>query len=76
MIFRENRYPTLWIFCFSTAVTLQIRSRSPKSKQFFVMSQLYIHKNLVGIQPLIQRYCADKKVSQNFQFFYCYDLEN
>ena len=32
----------LLIFSFSTAVTLKIRSRSPKSNQFFVMSQLYI----------------------------------
>ena len=27
---------------FSTAVTLKIRSRSPKSNLYFVMSQLYI----------------------------------
>ena len=30
-VFRENRY-------FSTAVTLKIRSKSPKSNQFFAMS--------------------------------------
>ena len=30
------------IFSFCTAVTLKIRSRSPKSNQSFIMSQLYI----------------------------------
>ena len=40
---------------FSTAVTLKIRSRSPKSNQFFAMSQLYIHGNLVRIQPVIHK---------------------
>ena len=43
------------IFSFSTAVTLKIRSRSPKSNQFFVMSQLYINANLLRIQPLVQK---------------------
>ena len=42
-ISRENRCPPPDIFSFSTAVTLKIRSRSPKSNQFFVMPQLYIH---------------------------------
>ena len=46
---------TPWIFSFSTAVTLKIRSRSPKSKQFFIMFQLHIHENSVRIQPLIQK---------------------
>ena len=46
---------------FSTAVTLNIRSRSPKSNHFFVMSQLFIHENLVRIQPLFTRYCAHKE---------------
>ena len=40
---------------FSTAVILKIWSRSPKSNQFFVMSQLYIHENLVRIQPLVHK---------------------
>ena len=39
---------------FSTAVTLKIRSRSPKYNHFFGMSQLYIHANLVRIQTLVQ----------------------
>ena len=39
--------PQPCIFSYSTAVTLKIRSRSPKSNQFFVMSKLCIHENLV-----------------------------
>ena len=35
----------------SPAVTLKIRSRSPKPNQLFIMSQCYIHKNLVKIRP-------------------------
>ena len=37
----------------SPAVTLKIRSRSPKPYQLFVMSQCYIHANLVKIHPLV-----------------------
>ena len=44
-------------FSFSTAVTLKIGSRSPKSNQFFVMSN-YISSNHWSIS-----YCADKKVT-------------
>ena len=57
-VFRENRcshpHPTM-IFSFSTAVTLKIKSRSQKSDQFFVMSQVYTHENLVKIQPLVHK---------------------
>ena len=48
------RCPQPWIFSFSTAVTLKIRSRSPKSK-FFVMSKSYIYENLVRIQLLVYK---------------------
>ena len=41
--------PQPWIFIFSTAMTLKIRSRSPKSNHFFFKSQLNIHKTLVRI---------------------------
>ena len=43
-------------FSFFTAVTSKIRSRSPKSNQFFVTSQLYIHENLrtIGSQDIVQ----------------------
>ena len=37
---------------------------SPKSNQFFVMFQLYIHKNLVRTQPLVHKILckiSDKK---------------
>ena len=34
----------------SPEVTLKIRSRSPKPNQLFIMSQCYIHANLVKIQ--------------------------
>ena len=35
----------------SPAVTLKIMSRSPKPNQLFIMSQCYIHANLVKIHP-------------------------
>ena len=60
-VFRENRWPPPphptppWIFSFSIAVTLKIRSGSPKSNQSFLMSQLHIHENLVRIQPLVHK---------------------
>ena len=54
--------PQPWIFSFSTAVILKIRPWSPKSNQFFVMSQLYDHEkfgrhptngsqDILGISP-------------------------
>ena len=49
--------PPTDIFSFSTAETLKIRTGTPKSKQFFVMimTQLYIHENLIRIQPLVYK---------------------
>ena len=35
----------------SPAVTLKIRSKSPKPNQLVIMSQCYIHANLVKIHP-------------------------
>ena len=35
----------------SPALTMKIRSRSPKPNQPFIMSQCYIHANLVKIHP-------------------------
>ena len=46
---RKQMSPTEFSGFFSTTVTLKIRSRSPKSNKFFVMSQLYIHENLERI---------------------------
>ena len=37
----------------SHAVTLKIRSRSPKPNQLFIMSKCYIHANLVKIHPTV-----------------------
>ena len=37
----------------SLAVTLKIRSRSPKPIQLFIMSKCYIHANLVKIHELV-----------------------
>ena len=48
----ENRCPHTVNFQFSNAVTLKIRSRSPKSNQFFVMPKLYSHGHL-GKNPTI-----------------------
>ena len=37
----------------SLAVTLKIRSRSPKPIQLFIMSKCYIHANVVRIRRLV-----------------------
>ena len=43
----------------SPAVTLKNRSRSPKPNQVFIMSQCYIHANLVEIcQPVHEKWCT------------------
>ena len=53
------------IVSFITAVTLKIRSRSAKSNQFFVMSQLYVHEKLVRIQLQVQKIlCRQKSVAE------------
>ena len=45
-------------FSYSTAVALKIRSRPPKSDQFF------IHENLVKIQPLVHKIlCRQESVT-------------
>ena len=54
------------IVSFSTAVILKMRSRSPKSNQFFVISQLYIQENLVRIQPLVQKIVQTRKCHRIF----------
>ena len=48
----------------SPAVTLKIRSRSSKPSQLFIMSQYYIHANLVKIHPWFTRYRTYKNVSR------------
>ena len=48
----------------SPAVTLKIRSRSPKPNQFFIMSQCYIHANLVKIHPPVHEIsCKQESVT-------------
>ena len=47
-----------WILSYSAAAALKIRLRLTKSNQFFVMVQLYIHKNLVRIQLLVHKIVA------------------
>ena len=48
----------------SPAVTLKIRSRSPKPNQLFTMSQCNIHANLVKIHPLVHEIlCKQKSVT-------------
>ena len=60
----------------SLAVTLKIRSRSPKPIQLFIMSKCYIHANLVKICQLVHEYCAHKQLlAQIYQFKSCSDLE-
>ena len=49
---------------FSTAVALKCRLRSPKSNQFFVKFQVYIHENLFRIQPLVHKIlCRQESVT-------------
>ena len=48
----------------SPTVTLKIRSRSPKSNQLFIMSQCYIHANLVKIHsPVHEISCKQESVT-------------
>ena len=48
----------------SPAVTLKIRSRSPKPNQLFIMSQCYIHANLVKIHPPVHEIlCKQESVT-------------
>ena len=50
---RYGAYKHFWLKLgsLSPTVTLKIRSRSSKPKQLFIMSQCYIHANLVKIHP-------------------------
>ena len=46
------------------AVTLKIRSRSPKPNQLFIMSQCYIHANLVKVHPPVHEIsCKQESVT-------------
>ena len=48
----------------SPAVTLKIRSRSPKPTQLIIISQRYIHANLVKIHPLVHEIsCKQESVT-------------
>ena len=50
----------------SPALTLKNRSRSPKSNQLFIMSQCYIHANLVEIcQPVHEIWCTQALLGLN-----------
>ena len=60
---KRTDVPPLWIFSFPIAVKLLLKSKSPISNQLFVMSKLYIHENLVRIQPLVlKKLCRQEKV--------------
>ena len=45
------------------SVTLKIRSRSPKPNQLFIMSQCYIHANLVKIHPPVHKISCKQSVT-------------
>ena len=50
----------------SPVLTLKNRSRSPKSNQLFIMSQCYIHVNLVEIcQPVYEIWCTQALLGLN-----------
>ena len=81
IVFSEKTDVPNWIYSFSTTVTLNIRSGSPTSNQFFVVSRLYIHENLVRIQQLVHKILCRQESHVNakateFSVFYCCDLEN
>ena len=46
----------------SLALTLKIRSRSPKPFQFFIMSKCYIHANLVKIIQLVHEILCSTRI--------------
>ena len=53
MKYRVVKHFLLKFGSLSPAVTLKIKSRSPKPNQLFIVSQCYIHANLVKIhQPV------------------------
>ena len=57
---------TFWLIfgSLNPVVTLKIRSRSPKPNQLFIMSQCYIHANLVKIHPLVHEIsCIQESVT-------------
>ena len=60
------KYPKIFshheFLFFSTAVTSKIRSRSPKSYQFFLF-ELHIHENLVRILPLVHKIYREESVT-------------
>ena len=59
----------------SPAVTLKNRSRSPKPNQHFIMSQCYIHANLVELcQPVHEIWCIQALFGLNLASHS--DLEN
>ena len=66
LFMRYWAHSTFWLKFgnLSPAVTLKNRSRSPKPNQLFIMSQCYIHANLVIIQPLIHEIsCKEESVA-------------
>ena len=63
-VFTENRSPHRKFSVFLLLWHKKNRSRSPQSNQFFVISKLYIHENLVRIQPLVHKIlCRQKSVT-------------
>ena len=63
---RYGAHNTFWLKfgSLSPAVTLKIRSRSPKPNQLFIMSQCYIHANLVKIHPPVHEISCNMKESR------------
>ena len=60
----------------SLAVTLKIRSRSPKPIQLFIMSKCYSHANLVKIGRLVHEIlCTQAPLAQIWLFKSRSDLE-
>ena len=66
-VFRENRCPHLWIFSFSSAVTLKISQDHQNLVSFCYVPTSYPWQ--FGKNHWFTRYCADKKVSSQH---YCW----
>ena len=59
-----HKYFLAYIGSLSPAVTLKIWSRIPKPNQLFIVSQCYIHANLVKIHPQVHEIsCKQESVT-------------
>ena len=63
-LFRRYRVGKPNLISFHGLVTLKMRSRSPKSNQLFLPSQLCIYASLVKIHPVVQKISRRKEATR------------